>query len=321
MKKIKLICTAFVFLFVCCLFSKPVSAETAATDRQGYRVYTGGSTNCIGYLDTKTGKVKTVFNNDSAGWYDGIENLCYYKGYFYIDSENEDFFRVSKSGKISKSFGKGEGITVYKNKIYYTYHNSIRRCSLNGKKKKVVVKMTGSQKLLYFTVMKGRLYYVVESDRDTSIYSASLAGGSKRRVCCIRSGDDEEWTWEDDNSFYRSGNTIYFFVDAETNQKKGIYKYTAGAKSITQVCSLGEIDGRIVGVKNNQLYFTRSANWDEAYFCRVPVSGGTYKTIKKTGSYYVKMGKGNYCLFYKNDKWYSMKLNGTGVKRVRPRFF
>ena len=314
MKKIKLICAAFIFLFVCCLFYKPVSAETVSTNQNGYNVYVSEGGYYYFRFNTKTGTAKKINCNGYIGSYPPY----YYKGYLYDSGSSNGsgswLRRISKTGNISTVKGPGLDAcyTIYKNRIYYVDKHKIMRCTLTGKKKKTLKTISKKLTVSNITVLKKKLYFVAENNYgECFLYTASLSGKNIKKVCPWNASY-AQWTYV----HYTQGNSIYF-IDNADEDGCSIYKYTGGWSSPKRVATCPYPIDRIAGINKNNIYFTISKSSD-TYFCRAPLSGGSYKRIKKIPGDLIYVGKGNYCMYvnYSKNKWYRMTLDGKKEKAI-----
>lgn len=301
MKKIKLICTVFAILFICCLFAKPVSAETVATNRRGSKVYFGGYGRYIDCFNTKTGKIshlKTVYKHVPP------ESMMYHRGYFYCYNARGHLIKLSKKGKLKKTYAFGFSV-IYKNYIYHTDGKSIWRSNLNGTGNKRIIK---NHAFSYMTVLKNKLYYVRHTSKKTYLYSASLSGKKVKKICQLKS---PSWGWCD----YITNKGSMYLVRSD-----GIYQYYPGWKTVRNVIPIedAEITG-IAGFHKEQIWFEMYEN-GSTYLCKATPNGDTYEKVKEIGGgYYTVVGSGDYCMFGRNDQYYSMRLDGEIVRRIKPK--
>ena len=306
MKKIKLICAAFIFLFVCCLLCKPASAASPASNRNGAKLYFGGYSNYIDCFNTKTGKL-TSMKSTYLHW--SPDTLKYYKGYFYGFNSHGHQIRLTKTGNLLNTY-KHYGACIYKNYMFYRSNSSVRRCNTNGGNDIRIIK---NHDPLFITVLKNKLYYIrLTRSRTLYLYSATLNGKKARKICKLK-GDILDWAGA--SPFVTYGSSIY------AGGPDGIYRFSPGWNSMKKIVSFEE-DAYFVtfaGMHKNDIYFNLSSNkW---YLCKAKKSGGDYEVITRISeeSPISAVGSGNYCLYKKGHKYYSMTLSGKKKRRLYPK--
>ncbi len=182
---------------------------------------------------------------------------------------------------------------------------AIKRCKLNGKKVKTIVKFNPDKFSAKFIIDKNRMYYNLiqyggSSDGivQTKLYTCNLKGKKVKKVAKNVKSD-----------FYTYKNNLYFV------KGKSIYRYDAKTgKSKTVYVGMPMNGAKVISMENNTLYVAFFTDEDEFQLdlYAIDVTAQKYRRLER-----VKLDAPLHSIIASNDKFYVTTGTGAGNSFAR----